>query len=169
MTCDHLSFSFKSLKIMGFGAALSAMVACGSSVPQTIQSRQQSTDPTLVSLISAFREACINSAPNFSEARIRTVIGSQHPRLAPGMMMLASGEEGRSCKIRVIGYGRGRPMPTAGDEDMLGRALHARVGGQFQLSPLDNAGGAKIRLGRTRYNVYAYVTAKGVLNFSVFK
>ena len=156
--------TFRGLLIFGF------LSACGSSQPQINPTTQTSNDPILVGFLSSFQNSCIENAPSFSEDSVRAAFARNQPALAPGMSFISSGEPGRSCRVTVRNYGRDRPMPTVGDINSLGRSLHARVGGTFNPKSADTgAGSAQVRVGRTTYNVFAFVGNDGDLGLSVFK
>jgi len=168
---SYLERNMKLIKLSGAVNAafiLSFVASCGTSTPQINPSTRRSTDPVLVSVVESFRNGCVRNAPSFAEEKTRSAFASYQPTLAPGMMFLASGEPGRSCRVTVRGYGIGRPMPTVGDVNSLGQTLLAQVGGSFSpKSPDTGAGAARVKVNRKRYAVFGYLSPKGDLNFSV--
>ena len=160
----------KPIGVLAGLVLLSMVAACGGGSPQINPSTRTSTDPVLTSVIASFRSACIESAPAFSKGHMNSGFYSAQPALAPGMVFVASGEPGRSCRVTVRGYGINRPKPTVGDVNLLGRALQARVGGTFKPKSADTgAGSAQVRVNRLTYNVFAFVGNNGDLGLSVFE
>lgn len=160
----------KPMGALGGFVLLNLIAACGGGTPQINPSTRTSTDPVLTSVIATFRNACIDSAPAFSNARMNAGVSFAQPVLVPGMMFVATGETGRSCRVTVRGYGTNRPKPTVGDVNLLGRALQARVGGTFKPKSANiGAGSAQVRVNRVNYNVFAHVGNNGDLSLSVFK
>lgn len=85
------------------------------------------------------------------------------------MKFFATGEAGRKCEAAVLNYGTHRPKPSVGDINQLAEALARQVGGSLKRDiPGAGAGGAKVKLGRTTYNVSGYVSNKGRLTFVVY-
>lgn len=146
------------------------VTACGTSVPQINPTTRTSTDPVLTSILTTFKNACIENTPTFSETRMKSAFSANRPSLAPGMIFIASGEAGRSCRVTIRGYGKNRPLPTVGDINNLGQRLHARIGGSFKPKRADTgAGSAQVKANRKTYNIFVYVNQKGDLSLSVFE
>ncbi|UWQ78140.1 hypothetical protein K3725_12525 [Leisingera sp. S132] len=143
--------------------------ACGASEPQVYETSRLSTDPVLSSVLYSFEQGCIRNAPEFSVASMRTSFAAYQPQLAPGMHFFASGEEGRKCEAAVLNYGTRRPKPSVGDINRLAEALARHTGGMLKPDiPGAGAGGAKVKVGRTTYNVSGYVSNKGRLTLMVY-
>ena len=154
------------------GAALLVtflLAGCETSSPQINPTIQRSSDPILNSVYAVFEDVCINSAPGFREYQISAAFRRSQLLLAPGMAFIGSGEDGQRCRVTIQKYGTGRPKPTVGDINRMGRLLRARLGGTFSPKSADaGAGSAKVSANGQRYNVFAFVGTDGALTLSVF-
>lgn len=152
-------------------ALAAAFVACAPvaapAKAQINRSKQLSSDPLLVSVVSTFLSSCIQSAPVFAVDQMRARFADSTPALPSGMAFVATGKPGKSCKVSVRNYGSARPMPTLGDLNWLAQQLQARVGDKIKYKQNTKAGSAKVQAGRDRFNLYAFVGRKGDLSFSV--
>lgn len=142
-----------------------ALAACGGG-PASNPTTRASGDPIVLSTASLFRAACIRTAPEFEDTRVRAALDIQSPRLAPGMTFHADHKPGKRCRVTVEGYGDRRPAPTAGDIDGLARSLETALGGVLVTSAAEG-GEARVKAGRKGYDVTGYVARNGDLTFAV--
>ncbi|VVT00541.1 hypothetical protein RV134_210139 [Roseovarius sp. EC-HK134] len=145
------------------------LAGCGTSSPQINPTTQLSNDPILNSVYAVFEDVCINSAPGFREYQMSAAFRRSQLLLASGMSFIGSSEDGQRCRVTIQNYGAGRPKPTVGDINRMGRLLQAHLGGTFSPKSADaGAGSAKVSANGQIYNVFAFVGTDGALTLSVF-
>ncbi|CUJ84174.1 hypothetical protein RUE5091_00190 [Ruegeria denitrificans] len=142
---------------------------CASSSVSVSQSNALSTDPVLSSVIGSFEAGCIDNAPHFDPTRMRSGFDANQPELAQGMLFLASGKPGQSCGVTVRGYGQGRPTPTIGDLNRLGRKFAAKTGGTLRPAVAGQSQRVEVKSGRKSFDISGYVTSGGDLRFNVYE